>query len=150
MHGRTRPGRQEDNSLVIEFFVAAVAIGVVACFGAPIGGVLFSIEVTSSHYLVSNLPKSFYCSLVGFVFVRAIGDQTIYPEVISLFQVRPLVCVCVCACARAISFCALRVRECYLSICVGRFCSLASCAHPPPAIPPLPRTSADTRSVDPV
>lgn len=39
---------------------ASVAIGVVATFGAPIGGVLFSIEVTSTYYFVSNLWKTFF------------------------------------------------------------------------------------------
>ena len=31
---------------------AAVAAGVTAVFGAPVGGVLFSIEVTATYYLV--------------------------------------------------------------------------------------------------
>jgi H+/Cl- antiporter ClcA len=39
---------------------AAVAAGVTATFGAPIGGVLFSIEVTSTYYFVSNLWKAFF------------------------------------------------------------------------------------------
>jgi len=34
---------------------AAVGAGVTATFGTPIGGVLFSIEVTSSNYIVANL-----------------------------------------------------------------------------------------------
>lgn len=41
---------------------AAVASGVTATFGAPIGGVLFSIEVSSTYYMVSNLWKAFFCS----------------------------------------------------------------------------------------
>lgn len=39
---------------------ASVAVGVTATFGAPIGGVLFSIEVTSTYYFVSNLWKTFF------------------------------------------------------------------------------------------
>ena len=31
---------------------AACAVGVACCFGAPIGGVLFSIEVTSVYFAV--------------------------------------------------------------------------------------------------
>jgi H+/Cl- antiporter ClcA len=44
---------------------ASVAAGVTATFGAPIGGVLFSIEVTSTYYMVSNLWKAFFCSVWG-------------------------------------------------------------------------------------
>ena len=39
---------------------ASVAAGVTATFLAPIGGVLFSIEVTSTYYIVSNLWKTFF------------------------------------------------------------------------------------------
>lgn len=35
---------------------AAVAAGVTAVFGAPVGGVLFSIEVTATYYLVGCVP----------------------------------------------------------------------------------------------
>jgi len=43
---------------------ASVAAGVTAAFGAPIGGVLFSIEVTSAFYMVSNLWRGFFVSVV--------------------------------------------------------------------------------------
>ena len=42
---------------------AAVAAGVTATFGTPVGGVLFSIEVTTTYYVVSNLWRSFFCSI---------------------------------------------------------------------------------------
>jgi chloride channel 2 len=42
---------------------AAVGAGVTATFGTPIGGVLFSIEVTSSYYIVANLWKTFFCAV---------------------------------------------------------------------------------------
>lgn len=42
---------------------AAVAAGVAATFGAPMGGVLFSIEVTATYYYVSNLWKGIFCSM---------------------------------------------------------------------------------------
>jgi len=32
-------------------------------FGAPVGGVLFSIEVTSTYYLVNNLWRAFLCAI---------------------------------------------------------------------------------------
>lgn len=42
---------------------AASAAGVVATFGTPVGGVLFSIEVTATHYLVPSLWGGFFCAL---------------------------------------------------------------------------------------
>jgi chloride channel 2 len=49
---------------------AAVAAGITATFGAPIGGVLFSIEVSSTYYMVSNFWKAFFCTTCGVVFYR--------------------------------------------------------------------------------
>lgn len=44
-----------------QMLAASVAAGVAMAFGTPIGGVLFSIEVTATYFLVSNLWKVFYC-----------------------------------------------------------------------------------------
>ena len=41
---------------------ASAAAGVTCAFTAPIGGVLFSIEVTSTYYMVNNLWKAFFWS----------------------------------------------------------------------------------------
>jgi len=46
-------------------YAAAIAAGVTATFGAPIGGVLFSIEVSSTYYMVSNFWKAFFCTTCG-------------------------------------------------------------------------------------
>lgn len=35
--------------------------------GAPVGALLFSVEVTASYYLVSNLWKGFLCSIASIV-----------------------------------------------------------------------------------
>ncbi len=37
-----------------EMLAAACAVGVACCFGSPIGGVLFSIEVRSIHLLLQR------------------------------------------------------------------------------------------------
>ena len=52
---------------------AAVAAGVTATFGAPIGGVLFSIEVTATYYMVSNLWKAFFCATWGVFVFKALA-----------------------------------------------------------------------------
>ena len=46
---------------------ASVGAGVTASFGTPVGGVLFSIEVTSSFYMVSNLWRGFFVSIVTII-----------------------------------------------------------------------------------
>jgi chloride channel 2 len=43
---------------------AAVAVGVTATFGAPIGGVLFAIEVSASSFSVENLWRSFFAATI--------------------------------------------------------------------------------------
>lgn len=55
-------GRGNDASMR-QMLAAAVAAGVTAVLGAPVGGVLFSIEVTSTYYQVSSLWRGFLCSL---------------------------------------------------------------------------------------
>jgi chloride channel 2 len=43
-------------------YSAAVAAGMTATFGAPFGALLFSIEVSSTYYIVSNFFKGFFCA----------------------------------------------------------------------------------------
>ena len=66
-----------------EMLAAAVAVGVACCFASPIGGVLFSIEVTSSawinlhvlcmlylqvtsvYFAVRNYWRGFFAAIIG-------------------------------------------------------------------------------------
>lgn len=57
----------ENSSLTKQIFAAACAVGLTAVFNAPIGGLLFSIEVTSTYYLMNNYWNSFFCATVGAV-----------------------------------------------------------------------------------
>ena len=71
----------------LQLLSAAIAVGVTSTFGAPIGGVLFSVEVTAEYYRVSNLPHAFVASVTGVFFVWALGQiprLSIYPN-LSLF-----------------------------------------------------------------
>ncbi|EGG24402.1 chloride channel protein [Cavenderia fasciculata] len=45
-----------------QMFICALASGVVANFGAPIGGLLFAIEVTATNCIFGNLWKGFLCA----------------------------------------------------------------------------------------
>eukprot|EP00656_Telonema_subtile_P044385 TRINITY_DN50649_c0_g1_i1.p1 TRINITY_DN50649_c0_g1~~TRINITY_DN50649_c0_g1_i1.p1 ORF type:complete len:723 (-),score=122.33 TRINITY_DN50649_c0_g1_i1:156-2324(-) len=57
-------------SLLVQALAAGVAVGVSATFGAPIGGVLFAIEVTRIYFLVSNYWISFFCCCCGAFFYQ--------------------------------------------------------------------------------
>ena len=55
---------------------AACAAGITLSLGTPLGGVLFSIECTSSIYVVSNIWKSFFCSVICIITSKIIGSKT--------------------------------------------------------------------------
>jgi H+/Cl- antiporter ClcA len=52
-------------SMLRQIYAASTAVGVSSTFNSPVGGLLFSIEVTSTFYLVSNYWKSFIAALSG-------------------------------------------------------------------------------------
>eukprot|EP00914_Ancora_sagittata_P032353 GHVO01065497.1.p1 GENE.GHVO01065497.1~~GHVO01065497.1.p1 ORF type:complete len:168 (+),score=32.44 GHVO01065497.1:2-505(+) len=55
---------RESQTLKRSMLAVAVAAGVTATFGAPMGGVLFSIEVTATYFMVRSLWKAFVTSAV--------------------------------------------------------------------------------------
>lgn len=59
---------QEDRKR-LEIIACACASGVGATFGTAFGGVLFSIELTASAYLVRTLPKAFLCSVCAMLLI---------------------------------------------------------------------------------
>lgn len=64
-----------------QVLAAAVAAGVTATLGAPIGGMLFSVETTATFYQVSNLWRALLCSLSCiFVFeaIQALNDDELF------------------------------------------------------------------------
>lgn len=72
---------QHNQSLKKQMLAASVAAGVTATFGAPIGGVLLSIEVTSTYYMVSNLWRTFFCScwaMFAFKILSVVGNVELY------------------------------------------------------------------------
>lgn len=54
---------------------AAVAAAITLALGTPLGGVLFSIETTASIYIVSNIWKSFFCSVVCIFVAKALQSS---------------------------------------------------------------------------
>lgn len=64
-----------------QLLTAAAACGVVATFGTPYGGILFSVELCSSVYLISNLFKAFVCGTVAFLVYQYFNQFDFYFDV---------------------------------------------------------------------
>jgi H+/Cl- antiporter ClcA len=63
----------------MQVLAAACGVGTTIAFGTPVGGVLFSIEVTSSFYLVDSLWRGFFvavCAESVFVISHRLGTET--------------------------------------------------------------------------
>ncbi|KAI1727826.1 voltage gated chloride channel domain-containing protein [Ditylenchus destructor] len=94
-----------------EMLAAACAVGVSSTFSAPIGGVLFSIEVTSVYFAVRNYWRGFFaaaCSATLFRLMRVILSKTevtvvafyqttfpresFFPEELPVFAIIGIVC----------------------------------------------------------
>ncbi|XP_026777204.3 chloride channel K [Pangasianodon hypophthalmus] len=56
-----------------EMLVVASAVGVASCFGAPVSGVLFSIEVMGSHYSVRDYCPCFFAAVCGSLTYRLLS-----------------------------------------------------------------------------
>lgn len=69
----TFKGIYENESRRTEMLAAACAVGVAATFAAPIGGVLFSIEVTATYFAVRNYWRGFFAAVCGAVTLRMLA-----------------------------------------------------------------------------
>ncbi|KAH3783886.1 hypothetical protein DPMN_161836 [Dreissena polymorpha] len=63
----------ENESRRTEMLAAACAVGVACTFVAPIGGVLFSIEVTATYFAVRNYWRGFFGAVCGAVVFRLLA-----------------------------------------------------------------------------
>ncbi|KAG5672631.1 hypothetical protein PVAND_002745 [Polypedilum vanderplanki] len=63
----------ENESRNTEMLAAACAVGVGSCFAAPVGGVLFSIEVTTTYFAVRNYWRGFFGAVCGATFFRLLA-----------------------------------------------------------------------------
>ncbi|XP_013875974.1 chloride channel protein 2, partial [Austrofundulus limnaeus] len=66
-------GIHENESRNTEMLAAACAVGVSSCFASPVGGVLFSIEVTSMFFAVRNYWRGFLSATISAFFYRILA-----------------------------------------------------------------------------
>jgi len=64
---------RRNTSKRLEILGCASAAGVASTFGTPFGGVLFSIEVTATYYMVRNLPRAFFCAVCAALVYEVVG-----------------------------------------------------------------------------
>lgn len=53
-----------------EILSASVAAGVAVAFGAPIGGVLFSLEEVSYYFPMKTMIRSYCCAMIAAVVLK--------------------------------------------------------------------------------
>uniref|UniRef100_A0A914HYG0 CBS domain-containing protein n=1 Tax=Globodera rostochiensis TaxID=31243 RepID=A0A914HYG0_GLORO len=79
VHSNRSPFGNESHSY--EMLSAACAVGVSSTFSAPVGGVLFSIEVTSAYFAIRNYWRGFFAATCSATLLRIIRVLTVETEV---------------------------------------------------------------------
>ncbi|XP_056409239.1 chloride channel protein ClC-Kb [Hyla sarda] len=114
----TVTGHYENKSKEYEMLVAAAAVGVSTVFGAPISGVLFSVEVMSSHFAVRNYWRGFFAATCGAFMFRLLAVFNSEQETISaIFKTN-----------FKITF-PFDLPETFFYIILGVICGTISCAY---------------------
>ncbi|KAM9855198.1 chloride channel K [Aulostomus maculatus] len=120
----------EEEKATGEMLVVAAAVGVASCFGAPISGVLFSVEVMSSHFALRNYYPCFFSVACGALTFRLFSvwsgeEETLqalfqtnfasalpfFPLEIVLFAFLGLLCGAVSCCYLSCHRCILRFTK---------------------------------------
>nr|XP_004657672.2 chloride channel protein ClC-Ka isoform X1 [Jaculus jaculus]XP_045005219.1 chloride channel protein ClC-Ka isoform X1 [Jaculus jaculus] len=116
---RTRAiGESENKRKEIEMLTAAAAVGVATVFAAPFSGVLFSIEVTSSHFSVWNYWRGFFAATCGAFTFRLLAVFNSEQETItSIYKTRFRVDV------------PFDLPEIFFFVALGAICGVLSCAY---------------------
>ncbi|XP_006866415.1 PREDICTED: chloride channel protein ClC-Kb isoform X2 [Chrysochloris asiatica] len=101
-----------------EMLVVAAAVGVATVFAAPFSGVLFSIEVLSSHYSVWDYWRCFFAATCGAFMFRLLAVFNSEQETItSLFKTGFRVDV------------PFDLPEIFFFVVLGAICGILSCAY---------------------
>uniref|UniRef100_A0A2K5VPN7 Chloride channel protein n=1 Tax=Macaca fascicularis TaxID=9541 RepID=A0A2K5VPN7_MACFA len=114
----TTVGEPENKSKQNEMLVAAAAVGVATVFGAPFSGVLFSIEVMSSHFSVWDYWRGFFAATCGAFMFRLLAVFNSKQETItSLYKTSFRVDV------------PFDLPEILFFVLLGGLCGILSCAY---------------------
>uniref|UniRef100_A0A8B9WDM9 Chloride channel protein n=1 Tax=Bos mutus grunniens TaxID=30521 RepID=A0A8B9WDM9_BOSMU len=119
--GRVRAkatGESENKSKRNEMLVAGAAVGVATVFAAPFSGVLFCIEVVSSHFSVWDYWRGFFAATCGAFMFRLLAVFNSEQETItSLYKTSFRVEV------------PFDLPEIFFFVALGAICGVASCAY---------------------
>uniref|UniRef100_A0A8D0W5F6 Chloride channel protein n=1 Tax=Sus scrofa TaxID=9823 RepID=A0A8D0W5F6_PIG len=119
--GRVRTktiGESENKIKQNEMLAAAAAVGVATVFSAPFSGVLFSLEVMSSHFSVWDYWRGFFAATCGAFMFRLLAvfnseQETITPLYQTSFRVD-------------VPF---DLPEIFFFVALGAICGIVSCAY---------------------
>ncbi|KAG3282234.1 chloride voltage-gated channel Ka, transcript variant X2 [Ictidomys tridecemlineatus] len=116
---RTRTiGEPQNKSKQNEMLVAAAAVGVATVFAAPFSGVLFSVEVMSSHFSVWDYWRGFFAATCGAFMFRLLAVFNSEQETItSLYKTSFRVDV------------PFDLPEIFFFVALGAICGILSCAY---------------------
>ncbi|XP_027487163.1 chloride channel protein ClC-Kb-like isoform X1 [Corapipo altera] len=116
---RTSVTREYENKFKQrEMLVAAQAVGVATVFGAPVSGVLFSIEVMSPHFAVRDYWRGFFAATCGAFMFRLLAVLSSEQEtIVALFKVD-----------LTIDF-PFDLLETFFFVILGVVCGLVACAY---------------------
>lgn len=101
-----------------EMLVAAQAVGVATVFGAPISGVLFSIEVMSPHFAVRDYWRGFFAATCGAFMFRLLAVFNSEQETIAAVFKSDL----------KIDF-PFDLLETFFFLILGIICGIVACAY---------------------
>ncbi|KAM9256324.1 chloride channel protein ClC-Kb-like [Cariama cristata] len=116
---RTSVTREYENKFKQnEMLVAAQAVGVATVFGAPISGVLFSVEVMASHFAVRDYWRGFFSATCGAFMFRLLAVFNSEQEtIIAIFKSN-----------LKIDF-PFDLLETFFFVILGAICGLLACAY---------------------
>ncbi|KAL1776222.1 chloride channel protein ClC-Ka isoform X1 [Sigmodon hispidus] len=111
-------GESENKAKEMEMLSAAAAVGVATVFAAPFSGVLFSIEVMSSHFSVWNYWRGFFAATCGAFMFRLLAVFNSEQETItSIYKTRFRVDV------------PFDLPEIFFFVALGAICGVLSCVY---------------------